>query len=366
MLRPSRISSLPEEQSWLITASLIVIAAVALALALWFTRPVMVPFVLALFFFFLASPLTDLLERRLRLPRWSSVLITLLAVAGLLGLLGLLITTSMRGLLESVDIYRERLLGFAQRVFALLDRYGLDLGQQSVLSAIREMPLLRMLQTTAGTALGLLRDGFFVLIFVIFLLLGRRPERRRTRLYDQIDGKIRKFILTKSVISATTGILVGLILAAFQLDLALVFGVLAFLLNFIPSIGSVVATLLPIPIALVQYESIWPVLGVFAFPGFVQMAIGNVIEPKIMGEGLDLSPVTVLLALVFWGLIWGLVGMLLAAPITAVLRIVLLQFRTTRAVAELLSGRFPGEIEPTAEWEAQIGGQREMGEPTAG
>lgn len=343
MLRPSRISSLPEEQSWLITASLIVIAAVALALALWFTRPVMVPFVLALFFFFLASPLTDLLERRLRLPRWSSVLITLLAVAGLLGLLGLLITTSMRGLLESVDIYRERLLGFAQRVFALLDRYGLDLGQQSVLSAIREMPLLRMLQTTAGTALGLLRDGFFVLIFVIFLLLGRRPGRPRTAIYNEIDAKIRQFLVTKFTLSAATGILVGVILAVFGLELALVFGVLAFLLNFIPSLGSVVATLLPIPIALVQFENPLTVAAVVLFPGLVQMVIGNGVEPKMMGEGLDLSPVTVLLALVFWGLIWGIVGMLLAAPITAVLRIVLARFETTRPIGNLMAGRFPAE-----------------------
>lgn len=355
MLRPSRIASLPEEQARLVTASLMVIAAVALAGALYFTRPVMVPFVLAVFVFYLVCPLTDLLELRIRLPRWASVLITLLVVAALLALLGLLITTSTRGLLDSVDIYREKLLAFAQRAFALLDRSGLDLGQQNVLSAIRDMPVLRMVQTTAGTALGLLTDGFFVLIFVIFLLLGRRPDRRRTRLYDQIDSKIRSFILTKTVLSATTGILVGLILAIFQLDLALVFGVLAFFLNFIPSIGSVIATLLPIPIALVQYDSVWPVLGVFVFPGLVQMTIGNGIEPKIMGEGLDLSPVTVLLALVFWGLLWGVVGMLLAAPITAVLRIVLGRFKTTFAVAELLAGRFPGEIMRTGEWEAEQG-----------
>lgn len=357
MLRPSRLASLPEEQSWLITASLMVIAAVAMAGALWFTRPVMVPFVLALFFFYLASPLTDWLERRVRMPRWASVVLTLLVVAGMLTLLGLLITTSARGLVDSVDIYRQKLLDFTRRVFAVLDRYGVDLGQQSVLDAMREMPILRVLQTTAGTALVLLKDGFLVLIFVIFLLLGRRPDRKRTRLYTEIDQKIRRFILTKTAISATTGVLVGLILWGFGLNLALVFGVLAFLLNFIPSVGSVVATLLPIPVALVQYDTIWPVIGVVVFPGIVQVTIGNFIDPKVMGEGLDLSPVTVLLALVFWGLIWGIVGMLLAAPITAVLRIVLAQFRTTRALAEVLAGRFPGEIQPTAEWEAaRLGG----------
>jgi AI-2 transport protein TqsA len=161
----------------------------------------------------------------------------------------------------------------------------------------------------------------------------------------QIDAKIRKFIVTKFLISAATGIMVGIILGILGLDLALVFGVLAFLLNFIPNVGSVVATLLPLPVALVQYDSMVMVVLVVVLPGAVQVTMGNIVEPKIMGEGLDLSPVTILLALVFWGLIWGIVGMLLAAPMTAVLRIVLARFTTTRSVAELLAGRFPGDIE---------------------
>ena len=134
-----------------------------------------------------------------------------------------------------------------------------------------------------------------------------------------------------------------MILALFGLDLALVFGVMAFLLNFIPSIGSIIATLLPLPLAIVQFESFAMIAGDIAVPGTVQMVIGNGIEPKLMGEGLELHPVTVVLALVFWGLIWGPVGMLLATPITAVLRIVLARSQMTRAVAELLARRLPEE-----------------------
>jgi AI-2 transport protein TqsA len=120
-----------------------------------------------------------------------------------------------------------------------------------------------------------------------------------------------------------------------------VFGITAFLLNFVPSIGSIVATLLPLPIALVQYDSLWPVLGVLLLPGLVQIVVGNGVEPMVMGEGLELHPVTILLALMFWGLLWGIPGMLLAAPMTAVLRIVLVRIQTTRPVAELLAGRLP-------------------------
>ena len=99
-------------------------------------------------------------------------------------------------------------------------------------------------------------------------------------------------------------------------------GVMAFLLNFIPSVGSVVSTLLPLPIALIQFDSMTVVALVILLPGIVQFTIGTVIEPLFMGEGLDLHPVTILISLVVWGVIWGVVGMLLAAPITAIVRIV--------------------------------------------
>lgn len=337
-------ADLSAEQSWLITVSLMVLAAVAGAAALIYTRPVMVPFVLAIFVFYLVTPLTDLLETRVRVPRWLSVLITLLVVAGFIALVGLLITTSTRGLLDSAPIYRDKLADWARRVFAVLDRYNFDLGQRNLIETIQEMPLMRVVSTTAGMMIVFVTNGFLVLIFVIFLLIGRRPGRPQTAIYAEIDAKIRQFLVTKFVLSATTGILVGIILALFGLELALVFGVLAFLLNFIPSLGSVVATLLPIPVALVQFENPWTVAAVVLFPGMVQVVIGNGIEPKVMGEGLDLSPVTVVLALVFWGLLWGVAGMLLAAPITAVLRVVLEQFETTRPMGNLMAGRFPAEL----------------------
>ncbi|MEE8133522.1 MAG: AI-2E family transporter [Gemmatimonadales bacterium] len=344
MLRMSGgVTPLREEQSWLVTASLMILAAVALAAALAYARAVMVPFVLAVFIFFLVTPFTDLLILKLRFPRWLAVLVSLLVVAGMLALLGLLITTSARGLGDSADIYRERILGLAEQLFAILDRYNLDLGQTNVLASLQQLPLGSILRTTAGTLVGLVTNGFLVLFFVIFLLLGRKPGRKYTHLYDEIDQKVKRFIVTKFLVSATTGILVGGILSIIGLELALVFGVLAFLLNFIPNVGSVVATLLPIPVALVQYDAVTPVLLVVLLPGVVQVTIGNLIEPKIMGDGLDLSPVTILLALVLWGLMWGIVGMLLAAPITAVLRIVLEQFETTKPVGEILAGRFPGE-----------------------
>ncbi|MEE9292576.1 MAG: AI-2E family transporter, partial [Acidobacteriota bacterium] len=226
-------------------------------------------------------------------------------------------------------------------VFSILDRFGIDLGQQPFLERLQALPILDMLKTTAGTVATLLSTGLMTLIFVIYLLLGRQPNRLRTGLYADMDLKIRRYVVTKVATSAATGILVGTILALFGLDLALVFGVMAFLLNFIPSIGSILSTLLPIPMAIVQFESIWMIAGVIIVPGVIQVVIGSGIEPKIMGEGLELHPVTILLALVFWGLLWGVVGMLLAAPITAVAKLVMQRFEMTRPAADLLAGRLP-------------------------
>jgi AI-2 transport protein TqsA len=124
--------------------------------------------------------------------------------------------------------------------------------------------------------------------------------------------------------------------------MAWLFGLLVFLLNFIPNIGSIVATLLPIPVAVTQFQDPWMVLAVVAIPGAIHLTIGNLIAPRLMGRGVELHPVTVLLALAFWGLLWGIVGMVLAVPIVAVVRIVLGRFGTTRPVAELLAGRLPG------------------------
>ena len=119
-------------------------------------------------------------------------------------------------------------------------------------------------------------------------------------------------------------------------------------MNFIPSIGSIISTLLPIPVAVASFETFGPVVLVILIPGMIQMIIGNGIEPKLMGEGRNLHPVTVLLTLSCWGMLWGVVGMLLAVPMTAVIRIVLMQFETLRPVGDLLAGKLPGCDEDSA------------------
>jgi len=318
-----------------------VLAAGAIAMALHFTKVVMVPFVLAIILANLLTPLVDLMIERLRFPRTLAVFCAILVALGILILLGLLISVSTKGLVDSAPIYQARLEASFTRWTSALDSYGLDVGQDTLVGAIRKLPLTDMIRGAAGLAIGWITSSLLVLVFLIYLLTGRRVRVQRAGLYGKMDRKIRRYIVTKIMTSATTGILVTLILLAFGLQLAVVFGILAFFLNFIPNLGSVVATLLPLPVALIQYESMWPVIGVVALPGLIQLSIGNGVEPVLMGHGLELHPLVVLLALLFWGLLWGVAGMFLAAPLTAILRLVLERFETTQPVAELMAGHLP-------------------------
>jgi len=418
------------EQNWLITISLVILAVVALAAALIYTRTIMIPFVVALFIVALVTPIEDFQVRRLRVPRFIAIIVTLLVVLSIIAVLSLFVaqaiqtiastaktySTSFQDMAEKLlkpvdDIYRQQEQaqlpaetdgnemaqsksrvegvsptnrgvdggakrdetpsrtqardtlppqppapqadpnvvappttareGLANRIQRIESQIVKDLTDNAK-QIIRDLTnrMFNILRNTVGTIFGLVSGMLFVCIFVVFLLAGHNPRAEHSEIYIAVVRKIRRYLGTKVITSAAVGVLVWASLAIIGLELAGVFGVLAFLVNFIPAIGPIIVTLLPIPLAVAQFQSPWPVILVVAVPGVIHNVIGNIIEPKLMGEGLDLHPVTVLLALSFWGLLWGIVGMFLAAPITAAIRIVLMQFDTFKPIANLLAGDF--------------------------
>ncbi|QDV47654.1 AI-2 transport protein TqsA [Stieleria neptunia] len=187
--------------------------------------------------------------------------------------------------------------------------------------------------------LSLVSTSIVVLIYVFFLLLGK-SSYAQTATLREIDTQIRGYLSLKTVISIGTGAVFGLTLRMFGVPMALSFGVLAFLLNFIPNIGPIVASLLPIPLILLDPSGnlVWMV-SVIVATSAIQILSGNVVEPKLMGNSSDLHPVTILLGLMFWGMMWGIIGMFLATPITAAIKIVLERFEPTRQIANIMAGR---------------------------
>lgn len=344
-------ANLRNEQVWLAVGSLMILATVALAVALAFTRNVMIPFVLAIFITAVVAPLVDFQVTRWRLPRWIAVLTTIVLVLVMMALIGVVLIVAVQQMVHAAADYSKQVSEIAERFLAMLHSHGMQVDQARITQEL-ETHLPGVITETAGTVMAIVSHGFLIVIFVVFLLSGRNPRQRRIGIYADIESTIRGYITTMTSIAAATSLLVGLVLWAFGLHMAWLFALLVFFLSYIPNIGPIVATLLPAPVAVAQFREPWMILAVVAVPGAIHMTIGNLVAPKLMGRGLELHPVTILLSLAFWGLLWGVVGMVLAVPIVALIRIVLSQFSTMRPLANLLAGHLPGTQVATASPEA--------------
>jgi AI-2 transport protein TqsA len=325
------------------TVCLLLLTAIAIGAALYYLRPVVIPFVLAVFFAYGLSPAVDFQVRALRLPRALALVATLLAGCALLVLFGLLVRRTALQISENAPVYGEQLQAIVDKVSAKLPlaRLGVDAKEIGpLLSASRES-VRDAAGTLIGSVMAALSSGILVLLFLLFLMVGQpNPGAPRESLRAEIESSVKRYIVAKVLLSALTGALVGAALALLGVRFALVFGVLAFLLNFIPNLGSVVSTLLPAPVVLLDPElSLLAKILAFAIPAAIQFVVGNIVEAKVLGGSLGLHPITILLGLVFFGMIWGIVGMLLAAPILAVLKIVLGRIPFTSAAGRVLEGK---------------------------
>ncbi|MEE4375955.1 MAG: AI-2E family transporter [Candidatus Competibacteraceae bacterium] len=370
---------MPEQERHIQTVCLMILAGLAVAAGLYLFRGVLIPFVVAIFFMYAITPLVDIQVSRLRVPRYVAILSTVLVSVLIFAVVGRVMSTSISMLINNADVYKQRFEQLADQLdqWAPLDMLlpeiaetqstESDLPTESVaeqadpttatlitpdVASWQEITtgnvitlmgggVQEILLRIAGTLLGLLSQGFLILIFLLFLLLGERHTGKPPDGFlGAVESRVRRYIVIKTFISALTGVLVGVVLSVLGVDLAMAFGLFAFLLNFIPSIGSIIATLLPLPVVLLSPALSGTLLMLaIVLPGAVQITLGNIVEPKMMGRSLDLHPVTVLLALIFWGSIWGMVGMFLATPMTAVIKIFFEQQEQTRPLANMLAGR---------------------------
>ena len=327
------------------TTCLLIISAFAIGVAFYFLRPVLVPFVLAIFFTYCLSPVIDLQRRHLKMPRLLAIFITIVLGCLILTVLAMVVSASVSQMTEHAEDYQERLKALLAGlpVSIPLEKLGVEPAAiTSTLFQNLQSTVGGMVSGTISAIVNVLSKGVLVLVFMIFMLLGRKEMGgAETGLWSEVEKRIRKYILNMMLISGATGLLVGSALSIMGVEFALVFGVSAFFLNFIPSIGSIIATLLPLPVVLLDAElGILLKILAFAIPGLIQFCIGNLLAPKILGDSLDLHPVAVISALIFFGVIWGFVGMFLATPITAITKILLEKMEQTRPVAALLAGRF--------------------------
>ncbi len=333
-----------------VTSLLFIAASIFLVLA-HLTRDIVVPFVIAVFLNYAISPVVKRLQNSLKIPRWFSTLLTVVSALVIAGLIVFLAVVSLSDAFRSLEQYHHRILNLFDDAAQLLNRWLLPvqvtIDPSTFAASLKKLPFMAWARSVSTGVLEFFGQTILVALFFVFLVAGtrlKRPQQDRPgSIGHAINDKIARYLGVKFLTSLVTGLLVGIVLALLGVDLAVLFGLLTFLLNFIPSIGSIIATVLPLPVAFLQFGVGWQLLFAFALPGLIQFTIGNLIEPRIMGESLGLHPVVVLLSLLLWGFLWGIPGMLLAVPITAVLKILFDRSEITAPIARLLEGRSVGE-----------------------
>ena len=324
-------------------AALVVVAAGIKA-----AEQVMVPFLLAAFIATIAATPVFWLQRR-RLPVGLAITVVVLALIAVLVGLGAIVAESADAFSARLPFYQERAVALLEPTLAFLGGLGIELSPE-LLDPGRALGF-------AGEALGslgsVLTNSFFILLAVVFILteawsfprkLGTvlsHPERDLPH-FKRFAEKLNRYFAIKTAVSIATGVFVGLALWLLGVDFPILWGLLAFLLNYVPNIGSVIAAIPPVLLAIMQLGPISALAtaGVFLV---VNVVMGSVVEPKFMGRELGLSTLVVFLSLVFWGWMLGPVGMLLSVPLTMTVKIAMEANPSTNWIAHLLD---PADARP--------------------
>ena len=331
-------------------AAYVIIISFAIALLI-IGKPFLVPLFLAIVIWYLINSINELLRQlpfvSQRLPNWVSLVFASILILAVLFMFGNLIAINIDLMVKSAPSYRVNVEQQVQRILSL---FGLE-QRYNLTSLATEFNLNEYLRNLINGITGMAQRFFLILIYVIFLLveqdtfprklaaLSWSKERKDNlkRILFQVNHASRTYIAVKFGASLLTGVLSFVVLYFVKVDFPVFWAFLIFLLNFIPTIGSIVATAFPSLVAVIQFDTLVPFFIVLFGIISIQLLIGSFVEPRLLGSSLNISPFVIILSLVLWGFIWGVVGMLLCVPLTAILIVILAQFPNTRPVAILLS-----------------------------
>jgi predicted PurR-regulated permease PerM len=320
-------------------------------------KDLLVPFVLAVFLTFLLNPFITFFEKR-RIPPIISILLALVISVVFILLIAQVTYDSISAFSENFSKYENRLNELGEKLVSLLGISPDVLsGKLKLTDDPRAAQLLKglsissLLSSVLKSVNNVISQLVLVFLFLLFLLLGRNQflqkvnrafppavSEKATAMFRNINEQVQKYLVMKTLISLLTAGLVMIILFLFGVDFVLVWGLLTFLFNFIPNIGSFIASLLPLGLAFIQFDNYFKILWLVILLFGVQFICGNLLEPKFMGKSINLSPVVILFALIFWGYLWGIMGMFLSVPIMAIIKIIFENIDSLRPVGILMSG----------------------------
>ena len=314
-------------------------------------KSILIPFVYGVVLWFLSRYFKNLLHKipalKKNVPNWLINTFVFAIVFLGLSLISGIITRNISSLLANSSTYTENLNGVLQ---SLNTTFGIDITKQ-ISETVETFDYASILGNIADSLSGALGNFVMIILYAAFIFTEEaslstkikklfktdEEHHKASRILGRINDASSDYIRLKTYVSLLTGGVGFVFLLVMGVDAAFFWAFLMFALNYIPTIGSLIATLFPAFFSLVQFGEVRPFIIILVGLGLVEWLIGNVIEPKLMGKSLNLSPLVTILALIVWGQIWGITGMLLSTPITVVMVIIFSQFESTRSVAVLLS-----------------------------
>lgn len=334
---------------------LLVFGAIVIIYLLHVLAILLIPLALALFLAMLLQPVLAWFERK-KWPFSLSLTVISITTVSLLALIGLIIYQTGVSLVDQkaklLNQINLKLAGIFNWVHNL---FGLEINPDEITGILGEVMSSDWILKSSGAFADMLGDFtgmFFMTSLYLIALIGGilkyegylnyleegDPDKESTLLmgFEQVKSSISTYIKIKFLVSFFTGLCFWLVCLLFGLDFAIFWGFLAFVLNFIPTVGSIIATIPPVLLGIVQLDSLEGVLSILALLIVVQIIFGNIVEPKLMGSSLALNTITVILGLVFWGYVWGVAGMILSVPLLVLSKVILTQFSEAQILVRLM------------------------------
>lgn len=327
---------------FLVVAAAFVVVVSGLKMA----SSLVVPFLLSVFIAMIVSPLLALLKKR-GLPGAAAITVVILLIMSIGLLLGAIIGSSLDSFREDMPVYSAKLTAMSETLQQWLSGKGITINASQWQSSFDPGAVMSFVGSTLASFGNVMTNSVMILLTVIFILAENTAFSDKLKLargnadsqqwLNKFSDSVQSYLAIKAAISAATGLLIFVWLSVLGVDYAVLWGLLAFLLNFVPTVGSFIAAVPAVLLALVQ-------LGIgsagLTLAGFVAVnfLMGSALEPRLMGRGLDLSPLVVFVSLVLWGWVLGPVGMLLSIPLTIMIKIALETQPDTRWISIMLGG----------------------------
>ncbi len=343
---------------------LAITAVLLIGVGLHFLSDALLPVIAALFLANIFMPLVDFLRKK-KVPMIFAILLVLVLVGCVLFGVSVVISESISSVIDVLPKYQEKwekvfmpaLSNLMGKISPALKNKVLNFDLQT---AFNSSQIASVLTSFTNSLMSVLSGFLLIMLFMLFILAGNgqfRTKLRRafptssstrlTEIFDNIDKRVRSYLVNTLLFNLTGGLVMWAVLSIFGVDLAILWGVLSFLLTFIPSIGSIFAAIMPITVAFLQFDDIGTPIAVAATVLLTQLSIGSVIAPRIMGSRLNLSPLLILVSLIFWGWVWGPWGMILSVPITSAIAIIFDYIPSLQPLAVLMSSD-PGTSQKAA------------------